>query len=66
MVRRCAFPWQVEKDGKGYAEDRRPNANCDPYVVAGMITDIVCTALEPKTGKKLKKGAAKKAGARKS
>ena len=24
------IPWQVAKDGKGYAEDRRPNANCDP------------------------------------
>jgi hypothetical protein len=24
------IPWQVERDGKGYAEDRRPNANCDP------------------------------------
>ena len=21
------IPWQVEKDGKGYIEDRRPNAN---------------------------------------
>ena len=25
------IPWQVAKDGKGYAEDRRPNANMDPY-----------------------------------
>jgi glutamine synthetase len=38
------IPWQVEKDGKGYAEDRRPNANCDPYTVAGMITETVCGA----------------------
>jgi glutamine synthetase len=38
------IPWQVEKDGKGYAEDRRPNANCDPYTVARLITDTVCTA----------------------
>ena len=36
------IPWQVERDGKGYAEDRRPNANCDPYIVAKMITEIVC------------------------
>ena len=35
---------KFEKDGKGYAEDRRPNANCDPYVVSRMITDIVCGA----------------------
>ena len=59
------IPWQVQKDGKGYAEDRRPNANVDPYIVAGMITEVVCSALEPKTGKKLKKPAAKKAAAKK-
>src|SRR6185436_17680227 len=32
------IPWQVAKDGKGYAEDRRPNANSDPYTVTGLIT----------------------------
>ena len=36
------IPWQVEKNGKGYIEDRRPNANCDPYVVATLIADTVC------------------------
>lgn len=36
------IPWQVKKDGKGYIEDRRPNANCDPYVVARLITNTVC------------------------
>jgi glutamine synthetase len=36
------IPWQVEKDGKGYIEDRRPNANCDPYVVTGLITETIC------------------------
>jgi glutamine synthetase len=41
------IPWQVEKDGKGYIEDRRPNANCDPYVVTRLITNTVCSALEP-------------------
>ena len=40
------IPWQVHRDGKGYIEDRRPNANIDPYVVAGMITDTVCSYLE--------------------
>ena len=24
------IPWQVAKEGKGYIEDRRPQANCDP------------------------------------
>jgi glutamine synthetase len=39
------IPWQVEIDKKGYIEDRRPNANMDPYVVTRMITDTVCSAL---------------------
>jgi glutamine synthetase len=39
------IPWQVEKDGKGYIEDRRPNANVDPYVVTRLITDTCCSAL---------------------
>ncbi len=39
------IPWQVARDQKGYVEDRRPNANCDPYEVAGLITDTVCSAL---------------------
>ncbi len=38
------IPWQVERDGKGYAEDRRPNANADPYTVTRLITDTVCSA----------------------
>jgi glutamine synthetase len=38
------IPWQVERDGKGYAEDRRPNANCDPYIVTRLITHTVCSA----------------------
>tara|TARA_R110000824_G_scaffold197409_16_gene380905 strand:- start:13751 stop:14752 length:1002 start_codon:yes stop_codon:yes gene_type:complete len=36
------IPWQVAKEGKGYIEDRRPNANCDPYVVTKLITETVC------------------------
>jgi glutamine synthetase len=39
------IPWQVEIDKKGYIEDRRPNANMDPYVVTRMIVDTVCSAL---------------------
>ncbi len=38
------IPWQVEIDKKGYIEDRRPNANMDPYVVTRLITDTVCSA----------------------
>jgi glutamine synthetase len=39
------IPWQVPIDGKGYLEDRRPNANMDPYLVARLLTDTVCSAL---------------------
>jgi glutamine synthetase len=39
------IPWQVEIDKKGYIEDRRPNANCDPYTVTRLIVDTCCSAL---------------------
>ncbi len=38
------IPWQVHRDQKGYIEDRRPNANCDPYRVTQLILDTVCGA----------------------
>ena len=38
------IPWQVHRDGKGYIEDRRPNANCDPYRVTELILKTVCGA----------------------
>ena len=38
------IPWQVERDQKGYIEDRRPNANCDPYLVTQILVDTVCSA----------------------
>ena len=37
------IPWQVEIDKKGYIEDRRPNANMDPYVVTRMIVETCCS-----------------------
>jgi glutamine synthetase len=40
------IPWQTHRDQKGYIEDRRPNANCDPYVVTKLITETVCSYLE--------------------
>ncbi|MGW5362049.1 glutamine synthetase [Actinopolymorpha pittospori] len=40
------IPWQVEVDKKGYIEDRRPNANVDPYVVTRLIVDTCCSALD--------------------
>tara|TARA_B110000438_G_C15718741_1_gene608771 strand:+ start:114 stop:881 length:768 start_codon:yes stop_codon:yes gene_type:complete len=39
------IPWQVHLDQKGYIEDRRPNANMDPYVVTRLITNTCCEAL---------------------
>jgi glutamine synthetase len=39
------IPWQVAKEGKGYLEDRRPNANADPYTVTRMIVETCCSAL---------------------
>jgi glutamine synthetase len=40
------IPWQVEVDKQGYIEDRRPNANMDPYIVARLITQTCCSALD--------------------
>jgi glutamine synthetase len=37
------IPWQVAKAGHGYIEDRRPNANCDPYLVLHKILETCCT-----------------------
>jgi len=37
------IPWQVALAKKGYVEDRRPNANCDPYKVTRTIVNTVCT-----------------------
>jgi glutamine synthetase len=39
------IPWQVAIEKKGYIEDRRPNANMDPYVVTRLIVNTCCAAL---------------------
>jgi glutamine synthetase len=44
------IPWQVEKEQRGYLEDRRPNANCDPYVTTRLIIETVCGANSDATG----------------
>jgi glutamine synthetase len=38
------IPGGVAREKRGYLEDRRPNANVDPYVVARLITETVCGA----------------------
>jgi len=36
------IPRQVAIDGCGYLEDRRPNANCDPYKACAVLLETVC------------------------
>ena len=36
------IPWQVELEGCGYLEDRRPSSNCDPYVVSQKLIQTIC------------------------
>lgn len=36
------IPAQVNKDGYGYLEDRRPASNCDPYMVCERIVKTIC------------------------
>jgi len=38
------IPWQTAKNKKGWLEDRRPNANMDPYVVSALMVETVCGA----------------------
>ena len=38
------IPWQVAHEATGgYIEDRRPNANCDPYIVSRLIGETICS-----------------------
>lgn len=36
------IPRHVAEDGHGYLEDRRPNANADPYEIASRMLKTVC------------------------
>jgi glutamine synthetase len=36
------IPRHVETRGCGYLEDRRPGANCDPYLVCTMLLQTIC------------------------
>ena len=40
------IPLQVEKQGYGYLEDRRPGANSDPYLVTMMLIKTTCEISE--------------------
>ena len=36
------IPWQVAQAQMGYIEDRRPNANADPYMLSYLMVNTVC------------------------
>ncbi len=42
------IPRSVARQGHGYLEDRRPGANCDPYVVCERILRTVCSEEPPR------------------
>ncbi|HTT59053.1 MAG TPA: glutamine synthetase GlnII [Acidimicrobiales bacterium] len=55
------IPARVAMAKRGYIEDRRPNANVDPYVVAAIITETICGAAKAPAAKvAAKKTAVKK------
>ena len=45
------IPTSTASEKKGYFEDRRPAANCDPYLVGGMLVDT--TILKGKFGEEM-------------
>merc|ERR1712216_829170 len=54
------IPRDAEKNGKGYMEDRRPAANCDPYRVAGRIIKTAGECLVTEEPEKPKEAEEKK------
>jgi len=58
------IPWMTARDGRGWLEDRRPNANMDPYVVSRLLMETVCGAEASGHGKRNGKGDASSTGAR--
>ena len=61
------IPGGVARDKRGYLEDRRPNANIDPYVVSRLMVETICGAANAAAPKAVasKKTPAKKAPAKK-
>ena len=57
------IPARVAEAKRGYIEDRRPNANIDPYIVAALITETICGAASASATKRV---AAKKTAVRKT
>src|SRR5487761_1943886 len=59
------IPGGVARDQRGYLEDRRPNANADPYVVAAIVVETICGAASAKKAP-AKRAASKKTAAKKA
>ena len=62
------IPGGVAREKKGYLEDRRPNANVDPYTVTRLMVETICGAAATPAKKSVAKKApaAKKAVAKKA
>jgi glutamine synthetase len=66
------IPWICAVEKKGWIEDRRPNANMDPYQVAAVMVETVCGAASGRVTARVaarqatSKKAAKRAPARKA
>jgi glutamine synthetase len=59
------IPWGTAVEKRGWLEDRRPNANMDPYVVSAIMVETVCGAASASSSP-AKRTAAKKSPAKKS
>jgi len=63
------IPWICNVEKKGYLEDRRPNANMDPYTVTRLMVNTICSDADKSAAPKKaapKKAAPKKAAAKKT
>ncbi|MHB8333983.1 MAG: glutamine synthetase GlnII [Acidimicrobiales bacterium] len=63
------IPGGVAREKRGYLEDRRPNANVDPYVVARLMVETICgaaTSAKPAAKSTAKRAPATKAVAKKA
>lgn len=52
------IPHEVTKNKCGYIEDRRPGANCDPYVVSALLIEALIQSQNSDVNSKKKRGKA--------
>jgi len=62
------IPAAVAREERGYLEDRRPNANVDPYVVSALMVETICgaAAMSSPTLVKPVKGPSKRVAAKRA